>query len=118
MSNRFHVFWETADRWQHFAFYAIVFAATVQTAYILVYGSRPWRQHFVGRALFYKSASLLIVLWLTVVNTFFVYPGQEPISTVALWLVAAAITYQFAALLRTPRHADHPDGRHDEEHPE
>lgn len=113
MSNRFHVFWETTDRWQHLAFYAIVLAAIVQTAYIAVYGTRPWWRHYVGRALFFKSASLLVVFWLTIVNTFFAYPGQEQVTTVALWVVAATIAYQFAALLRTRRHAYPPDDRHD-----
>jgi putative copper export protein len=108
-------YWELADSWQHASLVAIAVAAVVQTAFVVVYGSRPWWRHYVGRALFVKSTSLLVVLWLTIANTFLLYPGQHQVSTLSLWLVAVAIIYQFAALIRTPRHTYPPNDRYDEE---
>lgn len=111
--TRFDTFWTHADTWQRSAFLAIMVAAVVQTCFLAVYLSRPWWQHFVGRALALKSSSLGVVLWLTIVNAFFRYPGQEAVSALGLWLVAAAIIFQFVALLRTRRHVYPPDDRHD-----
>lgn len=110
--TRFNAFWQVADSWQRGAFVAIVVATVAQTIFVLVYGTRPWWRHFVGRALFIKSASLCVVLWLTVINTFLRYPGQEQVSSLALWLVAVAIIHQLVALLRTPRVAYPPDDRY------
>jgi hypothetical protein len=109
--TRFDAFWQIADAWQRSAFVAILVAAVFQSVFVVVYLSRPWWRHFVGRALALKSTSLLVVLWLTIVNTFFRYPGQKQLSTVALWLVACAIVYQLIALLATPRIAYPPDDR-------
>jgi putative copper export protein len=75
--TRFDTFWQYADTWQRSAFIAIMVAAIAQTGFVVVYMLRPWWRHYVGRALLVKSASLLIVLWLTIVNTFVRYPGQE-----------------------------------------
>lgn len=113
--TRFDAFWAYADAWQRSALVAIMVAAIIQTVFLAVYLSRPWWRHFVGRALALKSASLWVVLWLTIVNTFFRYPGQEPISSLSLWVIAAAIAYQLVALLRTPRMAYPPDDRHGNE---
>jgi putative copper export protein len=111
--TRFDTFWQYADWWQRSAFIAIMVAAVAQTGFVVVYMLRPWWRHYVGRALLVKSASLLIVLWLTIVNTFVRYPGQRQVSSLALWLVAGAIIYQLVALLRTRRHVYPPDDRHD-----
>lgn len=111
--NRVETVWRLADTWERLALLALVVSAVAQTAFIFVYGARPWWRHRVGRALFTKSLSLLIVLWLSIVNTFLIYPAQQRVSTLALWLIAAAIVYQLVALLRTRRHVYPPDDRHD-----
>lgn len=85
---------------------ALVVAVVAQSAFVVVYGSRPWWRHRVGRALMLKSSSLLAALWLTFVDTFWVYPAEEKAGTVVLAAIAAAITYQLVALLRTPRDLD------------
>jgi putative copper export protein len=111
--SRFDVFWSTADVWQRAAFIAIMVAAIAQTGFVGLYVTRPWWRHYVGRALLVKSASLLVVLWLTIVNTFLRYRGQEQISTLALWLIAGAIIYQLVALARTRRDAYPPNDQYD-----
>lgn len=110
--SRFNAFWQTADTWGRAAFVAILVAAIFQTCFVGLYLTRPWWQHFVGRALALKSTSLLVVLWLTIINTFVRYRGQEQVSSIALWLVAGAVIYQFVALARTPRVAYPPDDRY------
>ena len=95
--------WGVADNWQRLALIALLIATFAQTCFIVVYGTRPWYRSRVGRALMLKSASLAVVLWLTVVNTFFIYPLEEQLSTLGLTLVSVAIVYQFLVMVSTPR---------------
>lgn len=101
-----HNVWAIANDWQRASLVALALATVVQTLFVVIYASRPWWKARVGRALMLKSAALCVVLWLTIVNTFYVYAGEEAIGTVALWVVAIAITYQFVVLLWSPRHPE------------
>lgn len=100
---RYHDVWGVMDNWQHWTILGLAVATVFQTGFVLVYSARPWFRDIVGRAYMLKSSTLLVILWLSVTNTFFTYPLQEQISTFAMWAVAAAITYQFAVLVVTPR---------------
>lgn len=113
--NRWEAVWRAADVWQRWALVALAFAAVGQASFVVIYARRPWWRHFVGRALLLKSASLLLILWLSLINSFVAYPGQEPIAAGVLWLTGLAIWYQVAAISRTPPHVYPPDDRHDPE---
>jgi uncharacterized membrane protein len=96
--------WEAADWWVRASVLALVWAVVVQALFVGTYGfRRPWRQHFAGRALMLKSTVVGIALALTLINTFWVYPFEEQIGAVLLILIAASVTYQYAALLLTRR---------------
>lgn len=82
---------------------ALWVAAVVQTLFVVTYGFSPWWRHFVGRALFSKSASLAVILWLTVVNHYLTYAYQLQVSVIATWSVTVAICFQFAALVAQRR---------------
>jgi hypothetical protein len=89
--------------WPDWGLTALWIAAVVQTCFVVTYGLSPWWRHFVGRALFSKSASLAIILWLTVVNHYLTYDYQLQVSVVATWVVTASICFQFAALVAQRR---------------
>lgn len=76
-----------------------VIAAIVQTIFILTYATRPWWKSRVGRALFIKSLSLSVALWISASNAIVgVYPHQLEVSIGALAFITLAITYQTFAL--------------------
>lgn len=102
--TQMHNVWVRMDSWQHWFLLALAVATAFQSLFVVTYVVRPWWRDRVGRAYMLKSGSLCLVLWISLVNVFFVYTGQEPISTFAMWAVTLAIVYQYIALLRTPRH--------------
>lgn len=85
--------------WIHVAIGALWVSAVFQTAFILVYGAGPWRYDFIGQALFFKSASLAVVLDVTLLNYYVTYDWQHQVSACLMCTVALAIVYQFAALM-------------------
>lgn len=103
MTDRWQAVWALADGWERTSLVALIVGTSAQTLFILIYASRPWWRARVGRALMLKSAALCVVLWLTVVNTFYVYPREEMVGAIALWVIAAAIVYQLVVLLLSPR---------------
>lgn len=109
----FHDVWGVADGWQRWALIVLVVAAVGQTCFFSVYVTRPWFSDEVGRALMMKSSSLLVILWLSLANEFFIYRYQEAITTLALTYVAVAIIYQFVTILRTPGRLDADESRDD-----
>lgn len=110
--SRFDAIWDAADFWQRLGLVGFVVAAIFQAPFIIIYLSRrTWWFHFAGRALALKSTSLGMILWLSIINLFFRYPGQEQVSACLTWLLAFAVIYQLAALLKTPRYATPPDDR-------
>src|SRR5690242_12669648 len=103
MADRWEAVWAVANGWQRVALIALVVATFVQSLFILIYATRPWWRARVGRALFLKSTSLCVVLWLTLIGTFYIYPAENVVNALALCLVAVAVTYQLAVLLLSPR---------------
>lgn len=85
--------------WETLALIALWVATVGQVGFVVVYGAGPWWRDFVGRALFFKSASLALVLAVTLLNWYVTYPGQLAVGAVLMCVVAAAIVYQFGALL-------------------
>lgn len=76
-------------------------ATIAQGAFVLVYGfGAKWYRHFVGRALFIKSATLAVTLGVTLVNSYVIYPHQMEVGATLMWGIALAIVYQLSALLR------------------
>lgn len=107
MKDRWLAVWAAADGWEKTALVALVVGAVAQTLFVLIYGSRPWYRVRVGRALFFKSAALAVVLDLSVTNALVPpYRFQEQVGTVVIVLITVTILYQLVALLLSPRHPD------------
>lgn len=98
--------WALADPWQRWSLVFLAIATIVQTLFVVIYGTRPWWRARVGRALMLKSTALCVVLWLSLVNSFYIYENEEPIGAAAILAVAVAIVYQFVVLLWSPRHPE------------
>lgn len=98
-----HGVWGVMGGWQHWTLVGLVLAAVFQGGFVFVYATRPWFRDIVGRAYMLKSATLLVILWLSLLNTFFTYPHQAQVSTFGMWSVTIAIVYQFFVLLWSPR---------------
>lgn len=107
MSHFQHV-WGVYDTWQQIAFVSLAVCTLAQTIFVGIYSRRPWRVDPVGRAIMLKSASFGALLWLSLVNTFFAYNFESPISCIAVILITAAVVYQLAVLVTTPSRI-HPD---------
>lgn len=101
--NRIEAVWAAADVWERFSLIALVIATLIQTAFVVEYATRPWWLVRIGRALMLKSAALCVLLWLSILNSFVSYSGQEQVAMVTLWLITAAIFYQWLALRTSPR---------------
>lgn len=79
---------------------ALWVAVIAQAVFVVAYGTRaPWRTGFVGRALFVKSAVLLLALANPLIRYFWPYPYQMEVGAALICLLAAAVIYQCAALL-------------------
>lgn len=102
--NQIEAVWHVAAAWQRVSLVALAVAAVVQTLFVVKYAPRPWWRVAPGRAIMLKSSALLAALWLTLVNTFWVYPYENEISAAALCYIAATIVYQYVALIRSPRY--------------
>ena len=80
---------------------ALWVAVIAQAVFVIAYGTRsPWRTGFVGRALFVKSAVLLLALVNPLIRYFWPYPHQMEVGAALMCLLAASVVYQCAALLQ------------------
>ena len=88
--------------WEFWGLLGLGVAVVAQTAFVGLYALGRWWPHFVGRALMTKSFVLAVVLGWTLGKNFVpVDPAVEQhIGVVMVWLIAAAIVYQFSALVR------------------
>ena len=85
--------------------WALVIGASAQTLFIIIYGTRPWWKHYVGKALFFKSLTLCIALWLSFSNIVLdPYPYQLEIAVASIWLVTISIVVQCVALIMKVGH--------------
>lgn len=103
MSAKWEAIWAVSDNWERMALVAVLVGAVAQTTFVLIYGTRKWWRARVGRALFLKSVCLGLVFDLSLVNSFFTYAWQEQVAAIVLVATAAAILYQLAALVLSPR---------------
>lgn len=78
-------------------------AAIVQTTFVLVYATRPWWRAFTGRALFVKSAALMLLVDLGVLNRFADYSGKRSLEDAVWLLVLLGMVWQLIALAHGPR---------------
>lgn len=79
---------------------ALVIGATAQLLFVIVYSTRPWWKHYVGKALFFKSLALCVALIVSVGNIVFTpYPYQLQIAVISIWFVAITIVGQCVALI-------------------
>jgi len=83
--------------------FALWTATVIQTLFVVLYATRAWWRHFVGRALFVHSAALMVTLQASVVNHYLVYRYQLQVSVLLLWVMAAAFAYQTGALIKQMR---------------
>jgi len=77
---------------------AVVVMAIGQTAFVLLYGFKPWWRDYVGRALFVKSLTLMILVDAAVLSL--LVPVPMWVAVGIYWLVALGIWWQLGALLR------------------
>lgn len=89
---------------------AVLVAAVGQTLFIVIYGFVRWWKDYVGRALFFKSATLAIFLDTTSVYILIKRAGYDTDLVVAVlyWLVAIACWVQLMALLRVKHESRRP----------
>ena len=93
------------QHWLDLGIWLTVIAASVQTVFVITYATRPWWKHYVGRALFLKSLSLAVALWISATNSVLdPYKHQLEVTVFALAFVAIAITYQTVALFLEVAH--------------
>ena len=79
--------------------WAIGVAATFQTLFVMTYATRPWWTHYVGRAMFFKSLALMVVLWVSFSNNIVApYEHQLLVMVIGLWFVAITVIGQCIAL--------------------
>lgn len=97
--------------WIQIGLWALVVAATFQTLFVLVYATRPWYTHYVGRALFAKSSALCVTLWVVVANDFHFIHTVVP-QVLCLCAVAITIVGQCVALFVQVAHDEHDKHAH------
>lgn len=103
----------------------IILAAPAQTLFVLLYTIRPfgagqWWADFVGRALAFKSATLMLVIdaavlgylsaWLHGAHLTWSSDAQNRLDLTVIigyWLASVAIYYQLIALIWQRRHPTH-----------
>ena len=100
--DRWESVWQLLNGWQRVELVALLLCAIGQTAFVVVYTFRPWPKFDVGRALWSKSALIAIVLWMSVIANFYVYPIEDALGTVVLCLLCCSIWYQLYVLVHTP----------------
>ena len=88
-----------SDQWRQSA---VLVAAVGQTLFIVIYGfMRAWWHDYVGRALFFKSATLAVFLDTASVYILLKRNGYDTdLVAILYWLVALACWVQLIALIR------------------
>lgn len=87
-------FWRTAT---------LTAAALGQTAFALFYLTLPWWRTFLGRALFFKAATFMLLLDIGVAGRIFDWPGEEATIVALYGLVSFGTWGQFAAFVHQGR---------------
>lgn len=87
----------TLDDWRHLSW---IVGAVGQTAFVLLYAVVPWWRDYVGRALFFKSLGLMVLLDVTVIDILIDYAAEDAVTVGLYWLVVVGICWQLGALVR------------------
>lgn len=83
--------------------FLVAIAAVCQTCFVGLYSLRPWWRHYVGKALFYKSLSLALLLDTQIMSVWVQFRYQELLDTVVIAVVTGAVVIQLGALARQMR---------------
>ena len=87
----------------------ISLAAVGQTLFVLLYMTYPWYRTFLGRALFIKALTFVLLLDVAVAGSIWNWNHEEKWIVLLYGLTAFGIWAQLIAFLRqktTPRHND------------
>lgn len=76
----------------------IVVGSTVgQTLFVLLYLTFPWYQTFLGKALFIKGVTLMVMLDIVLARAIWGVPRSESVVVIAFGLTGLGIWAQFVA---------------------
>lgn len=90
----------TPEAWLDLGLVALWVSAIAQVSFVVLYATRKFWRHFVGRALFFKSVSFAVLLVMSLVNRVWQYPHQLEVAVLLLWFIACATCLQLYALIR------------------
>lgn len=96
-------------------FGSLIVSMLLQTAFVSMYSTVKWYNHFVGRALFGNAAGLWVVFIVIVSGRVFEYGGEEWVRAAAYWGLTTTIGFMVTALWRqqhaekelAPKEAEH-----------
>lgn len=84
-------FWRTGS---------LIAAAVGQTCFILLYVLWPWWNNFLGRALFFKTLAITLILDIGLLFRVIEWRYEDLVFTILYGLFALGVWVQFAAFLR------------------
>jgi hypothetical protein len=79
---------------------SIIVGGVAQLLFVVLYGSQKWWVKYVGRAMFIKSVSLMLLLDVEMVNLLWDYPYEKQVDAATNFAVMAAIIWQLFAFLK------------------
>lgn len=79
---------------------ALLAAGIGQTAFVLLYALFPWWRTFLGRALFYKAITLMMLTDAFILARFGIIPVSDKMFIFIYSLLAVGVWWQFFAFLR------------------
>lgn len=95
--------WHDLDFWRTVT---IVAAAAGQTTFVLFYLTFPWWKHFLGRALFGKAVTLMVLVDFAALSRLFEFNGIDVVFVCLYGLLAAGIWVQTLAFMRAKAGAE------------
>lgn len=85
-------FWRTAT---------LAFVALGQVAFVMLYATFPWYKSFLGRALFFKGFTFLLLTGFAVLARLLDLGGEDKLFVVLYALLGLGVWAQTLAFLRT-----------------
>lgn len=79
---------------------ALLFAATGQTLFALFYCTFPWRENYLGRALFSKALVFALALDLLIAGRMFDWRGEDYVYATTYTVLTITIWGQLFAFMR------------------
>ena len=84
---------------------AITIAAVGQTAFVVLYLTFPWWKRFLGRVLFGKAVSLLIIVDTIALSRYFDFGTSDALFAALYSILALGIWAQFGAFVWVKMHS-------------